>query len=116
GFGFDDKANGFPIRDIIQLVVPGIVSTWSPLHVGFVGLTLALIALARRLPQSLFWGGVALIGLLWSFGENSAFFAAIYNLLPGLRFFRGQERAAFLVMVSLATLAGLGATALAGPS
>lgn len=116
GFGFDDKANGFPIRDIIQLVVPGIVSTWSPLYVGFVGLALALTALARRLPQALFWGVVALIGLLWSFGENSAFFAAIYNLLPGLRFFRGQERAAFLVMVSLATLAGLGAAALAGRS
>ena len=70
---------------------------------------LALIALWRKLPQAWFWGAVALLALLWSFGGNSVVFPALYNVLPGLRFFRGQERAAYLVVNSLAILAGIGA-------
>ncbi|MFN8531685.1 MAG: YfhO family protein [Anaerolineae bacterium] len=109
GFGYDAKANGFPFQDVIQFVFPGIVSLFSPLYVGFVGLTLALIAVYRKLPGAIFWGGTALFALIWSFGGNSALYPLLYNVVPGLRFFRGQERAAFLVMHSLAVLAGLGA-------
>jgi len=109
GFGFDSKANGFAFHDIIQFVFPRVVSIFSPLFVGFSGLVLALIALYRRLPTSPFWGALALIALLWSFGGSSPVFAALYNVLPGLYFFRGQERAAYLIMTSLAILAGLGA-------
>ncbi len=109
GFGYDAKANGFPIQDIVQFIFPSIVSLYSPLFIGFTGLVLALIALSRKLDQTRFWGIVALVALLWSFGANSPVFPALYNLVPGLRFFRGQERAAFLVMNSLAILAGLGA-------
>ncbi len=108
-FGFDAKGNGFPFQDIIQFVFPGIVSLYSPLYIGFVGLVLALIAVYRREKQAIFWGAVALFALVWSFGANSALFPALYNLVPGLRFFRGQERAAFIVMQALAILAGLGA-------
>lgn len=108
GFGFDEKGNGFPIRDVIQFVFPNVVSQWSPLYVGIPGLALALIAIWRRLPGSLFWGTVALIALLLSFGTNSPLFALLYNTVPGLRYFRGQERAAYLVSNSLAILAGLG--------
>ena len=43
-----------------------------------------------------------------SVGANSSFYYATYNLIPGLRFFRGQERAAFVVANSLAIVAGLG--------
>lgn len=60
-----------------------------------------------------FWLGVALFGLALSVGANGALFHAIYNLVPGLRFFRGQERAAFMVANSLAILAGFGMAALA---
>jgi hypothetical protein len=107
--GFDAKGNGFPFQDVIQFIFPNIVSLWSPLYVGIVGLVMAVIALWRRLPNSLFWGVIALLALILSFGANSAFFHALYNLLPGLRFFRGQERAAYLVANSLAILAGMGA-------
>jgi hypothetical protein len=93
---------------LIQLVFPGVVSLFSPLYVGIVGLTLALIALWRKAPNALFWGAVALFALILSFGGNTALFDAIYNLIPGLRFFRGQERAAYLIAHSLAILAGLG--------
>jgi hypothetical protein len=113
GFGFDAKGNGFPFRDVIQFLFPNVVSLWSPLYVGIAGLMLALVVLWRRLPGSFFWGGVALVGLLLSFGANSPIYALLYNVLPGMRFFRGQERAAFLVANSLAILAGLGMAHLA---
>jgi hypothetical protein len=112
-FGFDAKGNGFPFRDIIQFLFPNVTSQWSPLYVGIPGLALAIIAVWRRMPGAIFWGIVALIALILSFGANSPLFALLYNILPGLRFFRGQERAAYLVANSLAILAGIGAAHLA---
>ncbi len=109
GFGYDAKDNGFPLQDVAQFFIPGLVSLFSPLWIGITGLMLALIALWRKLSGAWFWGIVALIALLWSFGGNSVIFPALYNVLPGLRFFRGQERAAYLVVNSLAILAGMGA-------
>ncbi len=106
--GFEAKGGGFPMRDIVQMLFPGIVSQWSPLYVGITGLALALIAVWRRLPETLFWGGVAVFALLLSIGADGALYHALYNVLPGLRFFRGQERAAYLVAHSLAILAGIG--------
>ncbi|MBI1257498.1 MAG: YfhO family protein [Chloroflexi bacterium] len=108
-FGYDAKSNGFPLQDVLQFFIPGVVSQWSPLWIGISGLTLALIALWRKLTQTRFWGAVALLALLWSFGANSMVYPLLYNILPGLSFFRGQERAAYLVVDSLAILAGIGA-------
>jgi len=112
-FGFDAKGNGFPFRDIIQLIFPNLTSQWSPLYIGIPGLVLAIIPVWRRLPGTVFWGIVALVALVLSFGANSPLFALLYNTLPGLRFFRGQERAAYLFANSLAILAGIGAAHLA---
>jgi hypothetical protein len=109
GMGFDAKGNGFQFQDLVQFVIPRVVTVWSPLYVGLVGITFALVALWRRVSGALFWGGAALVALLLSFGANSPFFALLYNLLPGLYFFRGQERAAYVVSFSLAILTGLGA-------
>ncbi|MFW5772246.1 MAG: YfhO family protein [Phototrophicaceae bacterium] len=113
---FDDKGGGFPFHDIAQMLVPGAVSLWSPLFAGVTGLALAGIGLAARDRERLFWGGLALVALGLSFGARSALFHALYNTLPGLSYFRGQERAAYLVSVSVAVLAGLGVVALATPS
>ncbi len=112
-YGFDDKSNGFPIQDVIQLIFPRVLSVWSPLYVGIVGVALAGIAIWRRISGRGFWGGVALIGLLFSFGGNAALYGLVYNFIPGLRLFRGQERAAMLIALSLSILVGLGMTALA---
>ena len=109
--GFASKGNGFPIRDIAQFAFPGAVSQWSPLFVGLPALFFAAVALFRNRGDSRFWMLAAIIGLLHSLGENSAFYSLTYNFVPGLRFFRGQERAAFVVANSLAILAGLGITA-----
>ncbi|MCS7072641.1 MAG: YfhO family protein, partial [Anaerolinea sp.] len=110
GLGFDAKDNGFPFQDIIQFFYPGVVSLFSPLHVGVFALVLAGIAVALRATGAIFWAAVALIALLWSFGGNSVIYPLLYQIMPGLRFFRGQERAAYLVSMSLAILAGLGIT------
>ncbi|MFQ3565513.1 MAG: YfhO family protein [Aggregatilineales bacterium] len=110
--GFDAKGNGFPFQDVIQFVYPGILTLWSPLYVGIGGLALALIAVWRRAPQSAFWAAAALFALVWSFGANAPLYPILYHLLPGLSYFRGQERAAYLVANSMAILAGLGVVAL----
>ncbi len=109
--GFRAKGNGFPIRDIAQFIFPGSVSQWSPLFVGLPALFFAAVAVFRNHGDSRFWLTAALVGLLHSLGENSAFYSLAYNFVPGLRFFRGQERAAFVVANSLAILAGLGIAA-----
>lgn len=113
GLGFAAKGNGFPFRDIVQFVYPGSVSQWSPLYVGLPALFFAGSAILCRARQSRFWLLVAALAILHSLGENSAFYHASYQLVPGLRFFRGQERAALLVANGLAVLAGLGIAAVA---
>ena len=111
GLGFDAKGNGFPFQDLAQFVFPGTVSLFSPLYVGIPALIFVIVAIWQKRPQYRFWLVVFLIGLVHSFGANSAFYHSVYNFVPGLRFFRGQERAAFLVANSLAILAGMGVTA-----
>ena len=111
--GFEAKGNGFPFRDIVQLVFPGSVSQWSPLYAGIPALFFVVLAVMRGDRESRFWLLAAFIGLLHSLGENSAFYQVTYNFIPGLRFFRGQERAAVVVANSLAILAGLGIVAAA---
>ena len=116
GMDYEAKSNGFPVQDVVQFLVPQIMSLYSPLFVGLTGLVLAALAVVRRLPQSAFWAVVAVFALLWSFGGNGPLYPLLYATLPGLQFFRGQERAAYLVMNSLAVLAGLGAASLASQS
>ncbi|MGL4647988.1 MAG: hypothetical protein ACRC1H_01165, partial [Caldilineaceae bacterium] len=59
-----------------------------------------------------FFGALALVALLTSFGENGPLFGVVYRLLPGFGVFRGQERAAYLVALALSLLAGIGAARL----
>ncbi|MCY4467054.1 MAG: YfhO family protein [Chloroflexi bacterium] len=113
GLGFAVKGHGFPFQDIAQFVFPGSVSQWSPLHVGLPALFFIAFALRQRPRDSRFWLAVALLSLLHSLGDKGVLFDFTYNFVPGLRYFRGQERAAVLVAYSLATLAGLGVAAFA---
>lgn len=112
GIGFDAKSGGFPVQDVVQFVYPSVVSVWSPLYIGVASLILAAMAFLGNARERWFWGTVTLIALGLSLGGNSSVYHAFYNLVPGLRYFRGQERAAFLVVNSLAILAGLGLVAL----
>ncbi len=107
-FGYDAKGNGFPFQDVLQFVFPNLLSLFSPLYSGFAALLFAGLAVWKRPSTAWFWGGVFLVALLWSFGANSGFYPLLYQVLPGLRFFRGQERAAFLIANALAILAAMG--------
>ncbi|MCY4526851.1 MAG: YfhO family protein [Anaerolineaceae bacterium] len=105
--GFDAKGGGFPVRDLFQFLFPAQFSLFSPLYVGIAGLAFVLIAVQQRLQAARFWLLAALFSLTLSMGSGLALFPMLYNVLPGLRWFRGQERAAYLVSHSLAIVAGL---------
>ncbi|MCB0155459.1 MAG: hypothetical protein KDF65_11745, partial [Anaerolineae bacterium] len=106
---YDNMAGGFPLLDLIQIVLPGQVSHYSPLYVGVVGLLLALwVIFSRPNRQVIFWAVVAAVTLLITFGGNTFFYSPLYLTTPGFSIFRGQERWAFATAFSLSVLAGYG--------
>ncbi len=110
---YDKMSGGFPITDVIQVLLPGQVSFYSPLYVGVVGLILAVwVTFAAPNRQTTFWASVAFIALLISFGGNTFLYSPLYLFTPGFSIFRGQERWAFAVAFSLSVLAGYGFKAL----
>lgn len=116
GLSFVQAGTGFPLRDILQFFVTGLVSHWQPLYVGLLPLALIAVALvARRQATRIFWLGAALVGLLLSFGQNTALFDLAYLVWPGYRLFRGQERHALVVSFALAILAAQGLDVLLSP-
>jgi hypothetical protein len=109
---FEGKGNGFPYQDLIQLVLPTLVSLFSPLYVGISTLGLVYVAIRHWQRQhTRFWLAILVIGILFSFGANSALYHALYQFLPGLSAFRGQERVAFLISIAVSVLAGYGVLA-----
>lgn len=112
---YDKMSGGFPLVDLIQLVLPGVVSQYSPLYVGAIGLLLVLAALfCRRDRFTTFWGVWGGLALLISFGGNTFLYSPLYLVAPGFSIFRGQERWAFVAAFSLAALAGYGLAWLEG--
>lgn len=126
---YDFLSGGFPLQDTWQLLLPGVLTQFSPLYIGVVGLGLAgaaiVSAFARRDTETgqsapaqavsvrmgvLFFAGVSLFGLLASYGENGFLYPVLYRIAPGWNLFRGQERAAYLVTFGLSVLAGYGAS------
>ncbi len=131
-------SGGFPLKDTWQMFAPGVVSQFSPLFVGIVGLGLALLAavsgiasLFRRRPVPadgqagaslpvdahanaplLFFVTVAVAALLASYGSHSFLYPLLYRWAPGWSMFRGQERAAYLCAFALSIAAAYGASAL----
>jgi hypothetical protein len=104
-YHYSELANGFAIADSLQVFLPGFFGIWSPLYIGVVGNLLALGAIGRRIPASWFWGGMACLTLLLSFGKNTAFYGIAYVFLPGLGMFRQQERFALGFSLAMSVLA-----------
>jgi hypothetical protein len=112
GYGFDQLANGFPFSDLIGAVLPKVLSIWSPLYSGIVPLILAAVAVMTRARTARFWAVIVGLALAISFGRNTIAYALMYLSIPGFSLFRGQERAAFLIAIGIAMLAGLGTASL----
>jgi len=106
---FEKAAVAFPPRDVIQLVVTGLVSYWQPLYVGIFSLVLAFLACVMGRKRDLpFWAGLTIVALIFSFGKNLFGFEVAYLTLPGYSLFRDQERHAYLVTFGLSVLAAYG--------
>jgi hypothetical protein len=120
---FAESGTGFPLQDVVQFVLTGLVSHWQPLYVGILPLGLAIFALWSRArgrrstpdQDTWFWLGLAVVALALSFGANAAAFDVAFLGLPGYALFRSQERHAFLVSFALSVLAAYGAAALFAP-
>jgi hypothetical protein len=115
GGTYQEMAHGFPLHDILQVALPGILSQWSPLYVGILPLLLASLGvyLARR-RMVVFWLAVALVALVLSLGGGTILYSVSYLLVPGFSIFRSQERVAFAFSFAMAMLAGYGAQAVFG--
>jgi hypothetical protein len=114
--GYVEVSGGFPRQDLLQILLPGSVSTMSPLYVGILPLLLAILApILKRTAQVVFWSVVAVVSLLVSFGGNTFVYSVFYLAIPGFAIFRSQERSAFIFSFALAILVGFGALALLRP-
>jgi len=110
---YDAVSGGFPVQDVVQILLPGSVSGYSPLYVGILPLLLIGAALVLRPERGVrFWLLVALVALLVSFGNQAFLHSLFYLFAPGWSLFRSQERLAFIFAFSLSLLAGYGAAAL----
>ncbi len=108
GFTYEVLSAGFQPAELLGLLRPD-PGQWSSLYVGLVPLALAAVALALgRGREQWYWAGVAAIALLLSLGRKGPLYPIAYRLLPGFALFRQQERAAFMVSLSLSVLAGYG--------
>lgn len=121
GVDYAYVSGGFPLRDLWQMLFPGILTHFSPLYIGLPALLLAALSLthARPIHHSLFtihyspfFWLLSILALLLSFGDNGPLYPLFYRFAPGWNLFRGQERAAFLVAFGLSVLAGYGMAAL----
>lgn len=113
---YEELAGGLALRDLVQFVVPDVLTYWSPMYVGILPLGLAwaggwgwLRRGSRDRRQAVaFWLIVALVSLVLSLGGNAFLYRVFYWIVPGFRLFRSQERAIYVTSFALAILAGYG--------
>jgi hypothetical protein len=108
---YQEMSGGLPVMDVIQLLLPGQVSFYSPLYVGITGLILVVwVVFAAPGRHVIFWTGAAIVTFFLSLGGNTFLYSPLYLFAPGLSVFRGQERWAFATAFSLSVLAAYGFT------
>ncbi|MDE0632383.1 MAG: glycosyltransferase family 39 protein [Caldilineaceae bacterium] len=119
---FQEASGGFPFRDTLQFLLPGLLTLYSPQYVGVVVLGLAFVAVAALFtsgfslpgagpharPAAFFFVICGAAALLLSYGGRIPLYSLYFRFMPGGELFRGQERAIYLVAFSLSVLSGYG--------
>jgi hypothetical protein len=114
--GFAKAGGGFLYSDLLALVLPGL----RVIYVGILPLVLVFLALIlkrrrERGRELVFWGLVALTGLILSLGRQTVLYTVFYLLAPGFNLFQGQERALQVFSLAIAILSGFGVAYLSRP-
>ena len=109
---YDFLSGGFPLNDIVSLVLPKVTAVWWPLHVGALALVAVATALRWRWRDARLWIIIAAGALLLSFGDHAVGFEMAYLTVPGYGQFRQQERHAFVIALALSIVAAQGVDAL----
>ena len=104
---YEQLSGGFGPSALWGLLRPN-AGEWSPLYVGIVPLSLALVGLSVGRAEVRFWAFVVTVALLLSLGRHGFLYPLLYALAPRAALFRGQERTAFVVSFALIILAGYG--------
>lgn len=102
---YDAKSNGLGAYEFFQALYPFIISGWSPLYLGVVGLLMAIGAMLSYRREYFFWLLVIVVGLMLSMGGTNIVYDLFYLIMPGFNTFRQQERIASLVVFALVVLA-----------
>lgn len=105
---YDFLSSGFPLNDIVSLIVPKVTAVWWPLHVGGLALIAVATALRWRWHDARLWIAIASGALLLSFGSHAVGFEMAYLTIPGYGQFRQQERHAFVIALALSIVAAQG--------
>ncbi len=107
--GYDALAGGFPLHDAAQVLLPGTTSVWSPLYIGILPLSLAVLSgFSQRRNTALFWLVAAGTAFVLSLGGATFLYNLLYQWVPGFGLFRSQERLAGVTSFALAVAAGGG--------
>lgn len=111
----------FPFIELVNIYLPqftGILDKyWGPngihLHSEYLGGPMLLLASAafggnantrfRR-----FWLGVGIVTFLWMLGGNTPFFALVYNIVPGTKFFRAPSTIIYVFTFCVSVFVALG--------
>lgn len=103
------SSTGFALHEALGMIFPTQFGG-APLYSGVVALLLVAVAIAHphRRANKLFWVGLALFGLLLSFG-GATFLQSLSYLALGALKFRDYERLSLLCDLGIALLAGYGA-------
>ncbi|MGH2461920.1 MAG: YfhO family protein [Chloroflexota bacterium] len=106
------SSTGFALHEALGLVLP-VQFGGTPLYCGIFTLLLVAVALGARRARAnkLFWLGLAILSLVLSFGGGTFLQSGAYLLLGSFKF-RQYERIVFLLSLSIAILAGYGASEL----
>lgn len=107
---YDYVSGGQALLNYAQLLMPEMLTFWTPEYVGMGALLGAVITITKkeRRAERVFWTAVAGLALWLSLGDKGILFEAWYAVAPGFGLFRQQERLVGVVSLAVAMLGALG--------